>query len=143
MEERELNILSENASWSYNYAFVSREGVATKNIGTMSFKIHPGHIIQKWWFIDDYGDEVSFLNDIKQIDEHNYEYESNELAGVVPMKGTMYAERNRLYRQFSMGDTPLNGFEIIIRKGDKCEIYGIIYFENKMIKSWNGVLEKM
>ncbi|MDR1936938.1 MAG: hypothetical protein LBQ73_00385 [Tannerellaceae bacterium] len=143
MEETELNILFENASWTFTYEFVNREGVPVENVGKMSFKIYPDHIIQKWWFIDDYGDSIEFVNDIKQIDRNNYVCETNNIADIVPMKGSLYAERNRLYRRFSMGDTPLNGFEVIIRKGDTCEIYGIIYLGEKMIKSWNGVLVKI
>jgi hypothetical protein len=145
MEGEKLNILSESAGWRFVYQFVNKEGIAVENTGEMHFKVmSEDHVILKWWFIDDYQQFIDLLIDIRRIGKCYYSYESNDLSGGAgTMKGTLHTDRNCLYRKLYMGATSLNGSEIIIRNGDTCTINGIIYHNDTMVKSWNGILEKI
>jgi hypothetical protein len=142
MEEK-LNILFENATWRFTHEFVTPDGVVAENKGEIVYRNNADRITVKRWFIDDYGQKIDVVQDLRKKDEHNFEYESNDIAKIGPLKGTIHVERNRLYTVYHMGNTPINGFELTVRNGNTCTVNGALYYAGTLIKTWNAVLTKV
>jgi len=142
MEEKQ-NILFENATWKFTNEFVTPDGLVVEDKGEVVYRNHADRITVKRWFIDDHDQKIDVLQDIRKLDEHNFEYESNYISEIGPLKGSIHVERNRLYTIYRMGDTPINGFELTIRNGNTCTVNGALYYADTLVRTWNAVFTKV
>ena len=82
-------------------------------------------------------------NYIAQIEtENNYKFiVTNSKLGI--QSGTFHIDKNVIYSKFQIDKTELNGFEVIIRNNNECQVYGCLYNGKNIINSWQTSLRKV
>lgn len=77
---------------------------------------------------------------ITVITDNEYLFESlNPELGI--QKGIFNIDRNLIYSKFVIEGTDLNGFEIIKRVENTCYANGALYDGQKLINTWNAIME--
>lgn len=136
-----MHLLSETGKWKTESEFVSPDGIISKATGESNIVVNKQEIRNNSWAVLS---NIKRINNYKitRITDNEYQFESlnPELGN---QKGTFSIDRNTIYSKFTIEGTNLNGFEIIKRLNDICHANGALYDGEKLINTWNAVMNKV
>jgi len=136
-----MHLLSETAKWKTESEFVSPDGIISKATGESYIIVKKQEIRNDSWAV--FGGMKRVNNyKIRIVSNYEYHFESlNPELGI--QKGIFNVDRNLIYSKFTIEGTNLNGFEIIKRLDDICYANGSLYDGEKLINTWNAVMNKI
>lgn len=132
--------LSEEAIWVSTSVFVDPSGNRVTYTGE-SHILFINDIIENRSRIENGENRMENNYEIRLISPSRYEYRS-ENPGLGIQTGYFDINGNTLYSKFSILNSDLNGFEVIIRQGNICRAYGALYNKDTLINSWNAEMKK-
>lgn len=135
-----MHLLSEPALWLTYSEFVDADGNITRGNGQTHIRYTETGIRNESWVKLE---EQTIQNDyvIHPLRENQYHFESENPA-LGRQVGTFHIDRDVVYSRFTMDESSMSGFEVIIRDGDRCKGYGALYDQGRLINTWRVVMEK-
>ncbi len=135
------HLLSAPAEWMTSSEFVDKDGNIFKAIGESKI-IHDcdGIVNESWTCLD--GKKI--FNNYKILQESEYRYRfvsDNPTLG--SQTGEFNIDRNVVYSKFTVNDSTLSGFEIIIKDEDECSVYGTLYDGNELVNTWRTIMVRI
>jgi hypothetical protein len=121
--------------------FVDKEGKIYKAIGESKITLDSESITNESWACIE-GKKVYNNYKIEKETELKYIYES-ENPDLGTQTGEFNIDRNVVYSKFTVKDSPLNGFEIIIKDEDECNVYGTLYNGTELVNTWRTIMVRI
>ncbi|MDP3452724.1 MAG: hypothetical protein Q8R90_07180 [Bacteroidales bacterium] len=137
----EKHLLSDPAEWMTSSEFVDKEGKIKRAIGEAKIIVNELEIINETWSCVE-GKRICNCYRIEKESDHRYRYECNN-PELGTQRGDFNIDRNIVYSKFTVNETSLNGFEIIVQDDDECTIYGTLYEGSELLNSWRTVMVKI
>ena len=138
MHLQNQHLLSEPGKWLTQTEFTDADGQISKASGETVISIKESQLQNDSW-IDLKGKKLSKTYAITRINERLFEYVAkNPALGL--QKGTFHVDRNRIYSKFSIENSMLNGFEVIVRRGNCCYVEGALFDGETLVNIWTSVL---
>ncbi len=137
----EKHLLSDPAEWMTSSEFVDKEGIIKRAIGEAKIVVNDHEIINETWSCVE-GKRICNCYRIEKESDSRYRFEcSNPELGT--QTGDLNIDRNIVYSKFTVNNTSLNGFEIIVKDDDECTIYGTLYDGADLLNSWRTVMVRI
>jgi hypothetical protein len=140
MHLQNQHLLSEPGTWITQSEFTDAEGGISKASGETVISIDGLHFQNCSW-VNLNGTRLANDYLISKVNDRLFEYISkNPALGL--QKGTFHIDRNRIYSRFIIETTSLNGFEVIVRRGNYCYTEGALFDGDKLLNTWTCIMEK-
>jgi len=124
-----------------NSEFVDKEGNILRIIGESKIVIAGEGITRECWGCVD-GKKISSSYRIKKESDSKFYFEcDNSEQGV--KRGDLDIDRNIIYSKFYINNSSLNGYEIFIKDDDECTVYGSLYDDKELLKSWRTIMVRI
>ncbi len=137
----EKHLLSDSAEWMTNSEFVDKDGNILRAIGEAKIVVEGPEIINETWACVE-GKKVCNCYRIEKESDLKYHFECQN-TDLGKQIGDFNVDRNIVYSKFTVSDSSLNGFEIIVKDDDECTIYGTLYDGSNLLNTWRTVMVKM
>jgi len=136
------HLLSDSAEWMTNSEFVDKNGNISNAIGETKIEIGREAISNESWVCIN-GQKVCNCYKISREDESRFNFEcENTLLG--KEVGEFKVEKNVVYSKFSVQNTKINGFEVVIKNDeDECYAYGSLFDGSELVNHWRSVMVKI
>ncbi len=135
-----MHLFSEPALWLTCSEFVDAAGGISPGNGETHIRFRDDDIVNESW-VSLGGQTIGNNYVIHPSGDKLYHFEShNHSEG--RQTGTFHIDRNVVYSRFTMDNSSKGGFEVVIRDGDRCEGYGALYEQGRLINTWRVVMEK-
>ncbi len=135
------HLLSDSAEWMTNSEFVDKDGNILRAIGEAKIVVDDNEIINESWACVE-GKKVFNNYRIQRESDSKFRFEcTNPEQGI--RKGDLNLDRNILYSKFTVSDTSLSGFEIIVKDEDECTVYGTLYDGKELLNSWRTIMVRI
>jgi len=135
------HLLSDSAEWMTNSEFVDKDGNILRAIGEAKIVVEDNEITNESWACVE-GKKVFNNYRILKESDSKFRFEcSNPEQGI--RRGDLNSDRNILYSKFTVSDTSMNGFEIIVKDEDECTIYGSLYDGKELLNSWRTIMVRI
>jgi hypothetical protein len=135
-----MHLLSENARWITESDFVSADGTISRAKGETVIRVGEATIANHSYVQID-GRTISNDYAITIADGKRHPFRSQNPA-LGTQSGYFDIDRNVICSRFEIKNTALNGFEVIVRNGDRCTAHGALYERGELINTWRAVLTK-
>ena len=137
----EKHLLSDSAEWMTSSEFVDKEGKIFKAIGESKITHECDYITNESWACIE-GRKVYNTYKIARETELKYRFES-ENPDLGTQTGEFNIDRNVVYSKFTVKDSTLNGFEIIIKDEDECSVYGTLFNGTELVNTWRTIMVRI
>ena len=135
------HLLSDSAEWMTNSEFVDKDGNILRAIGEAKIVVYDNQIINESWACVE-GKKVFNNYKIQRESDSKFRFEcTNPEHGT--RRGDFNSDRNILYSKFTVSDTSLAGFEIIVKDEDECTVYGTLYDGKELLNSWRTIMVRI
>jgi hypothetical protein len=135
-----MHLLSENSLWETTSEFVAPDGSISKAEGETEILVGNDGIENRCWALLN-GSKIENFYSITKITDNKYLFVS-ENPGLGTQKGIFSVDRNIIYSKFTIENSEMNGFEVIIRNNDVCDAYGSLYNGDELINTWKATMKR-
>ena len=135
-----MHLLSENATWTTESDFVGADGTVSRAKGETVIRVGDATITNHSYVELD-GRTLTNDYEITIADGKRHPFRSQNPA-LGTQTGYFDIDRNVVYSRFEIENTALNGFEVIVRNGERCTAHGALYDGSALINTWSAVLTR-